>query len=1021
MDTATPTKKKITIGNSDVFFRKLFYESKDLLLIFDFELDKPIDVNQSILDFSGYTKEEFMELSRFDLTPQYSSLNPSVDLHKTYLNAHVQKILNGEILTEVGIFKKKNGSEVYAELEIIPTERKIGEAFIIVNDLTDKFRNKSLYKQSERNFKSIVESTAAGITIIDFDGKHLYVSPNIEKITGYSSTEMLGTLIDQYFEKEQHEKIKDYTRLLLKGEDKMQSFIAKGTHKQGHTVWLQGTGTILKESDGKPYAVQTIFIDVSDKVLLEKELEQTKDKYQQIIESLQGVFMLVDLDGIIDYVSPNYTAILGYTPYEVIGKNGLFIFCDEDAKDIREHSLKLLNGEEESYNSTCRANHKDGSEKWLSGTFSLVRDKEGKPSGYVSVYQDQTNQILTEKELEKTRTKYEHIIENLDGVITITDLDGHNNYVSPKITDVLGYQPNEIIGKPGFELFFESEHKNLAEHAQNLLANKRLKVQHTYKGKHKDGSARWINGVASLIKDKEDNPVGFVTIFFDISQEIDLQQKLISSEDRYRSLFENAIDPILIIDLKLKEVIDCNKAALIFYGLKDKSDLSVISQQYSKVRYQTDKGEDLPTLLKNANKEGRVEYQVQYYDEKHGEVILDCCFTLDKTEKKNHKAVLFLKDVTDQVKAFKKVTRERELLHAVIEGTSDQIIVQDKDRKIIAVNSNFMKSFNESHDIKIGLGTDMKSISTTNEFINFGDKLEWEKKINSVLQGNTIIHQYSRNLNDIVSHFSLSASPLKDQDEVIGIIGAVRDITELVNKTEEIEEKNKELQKYLNSNIQLENFAYIASHDLKQPLRTIISFSELLKSKKSELLDKDATTYLDFILESSQRLNELISDMLAYSVIGTAGKKDAHNPKILIAQVLHDLSAQIEQKNAKITVGILPSSINIFKSEFISLIQNLISNSIKYSRKDVAPLIGISCKEYNSSYTFSVTDNGKGIEARYLNRIFGMFQRLEKDDITTGTGIGLAHCKKIVELHGGKIWVESKPGSGSTFLFEIPK
>lgn len=1020
MDTATPIEKRLIPKTSDVLFRKLFYESKDLLLIYDFQIDKAIDVNESTLKFSGYSRQEFMQLGRYDLSPKYSDLNPGVDLYDTYLDTHANKVINGESILELGIFKKKDGSEVFADLEIIPTGRKIGEALISMKDVTNTIKKKSLYEQSERNFRSIVETTGAGITIVDLSGKHLYVSPGIKEINGYTPEEMMGTR-NKYFTKDATEQLVSWTGNLLKGDHTIKSLTLEGVHKDGHSVWVHCNMTLVKDESGTPIAVQTLFIDVSDKILLKQELETTKSNHQKIIESLQGIFIMVDLDGLIEYVSPNYSAIMGYEAKEVIGKKGLFIFSEEDAKRIKKHSLKLIKGASSSYTSTFKAFHKDGSLKWLSGTFSLVKDKEGRPSGFVSVYLDQTNKILIEQELEKTKHKYQYIIENLKGVISVYDLNGNLSYISPKIKDVLGYQPKELIGKPGMELFFESEFQNLRQYTEKLIKDSKLKLQHTYKGKHKDGSVRWINGIASLMKNEEGKATGFLTIFFDISHEIDLQQKLISSEDRYRSLFENAIDPILIIDLKLGHVLDCNKAALAFYGLKDKSDLSLISEQHSKVRYHTDKGEDLESLMQIANQEGRVKYQVDFTSEKNGEVIFDCCFTLDKSEKGKHKAVLFLKDVTDQVKAFKKVTRERELLNAVIEGTSDQIIVQDIDRKVIAVNSNFMKSFNETHDIKIGIGTNMKTITTANEFINFGDKLEWEKKINSVLKGKTIIHQYSRDLDNIISHFSLSASPLKDQEEVIGIIGAVRDITELVNKTEEIAEKNKELQKYLDSNIQLENFAYIASHDLKQPLRTIMSFSELLHKKKADQLDADANQYINFILESSQRLNDLISDMLAYSVIGTAGEKEDLDPALIIDQVLSDLSLQISQKNAQIKIRPLPSSIMVYKSEFISLIQNLVSNSIKYCKEDVAPEIEIYASDETVHWKFCIADNGLGIKKQHLDRIFGMFQRLEVNQNTSGTGIGLAHCKKILELHNGKIWAESEIGDGTTFIFTLPK
>lgn len=1024
MDTATTAKDKLRIDTSDFFFRKLFYESKDLFLIFDFEYDKTIDVNESTLAFSGYSRDEFMKLSRFEMTPQFSDLSPNIDLHKTFLESHAQKVLNGETIVELGIFKKKDGTDIFAELEIIPTDRKKGEAFIIIKDLTDNIKKKTKYKETERNYRSIVESAAAAITIVDLKGNHIFVSPQIEKITGYTPEEMTGTPTHLYFAKGEDQKLKSYSRKLLLNQKVEKSTILEARHKDGHSIWVQGNATLLTYKNGKPKAIQTIFLDVSEKILLEKELERTNDKYQQIIENIQGVVMFVDLQGLIQYVSPTYSSITGYDSKEVIGKKGLFIFCEEDTEKIKQHSLRLLNGESESYTSTYKAYHKDGSVKWVKGTFSLFRDKLGEPAGFVSVYLDDTKKVLTELELEKTKYKYQHIIENLNGVITITELDGNTSYASPKLYEALGYQPEEVIGQSGKILFFEEEHQRLTKYAQNLFSKTSQRIQQTYRGKHKDGSERWINGIASVTKNKQGIPTGFVTIFFDITQELALQQQLVSSEDRYEALFENSIDPIVVRELKTLKVIECNNAAIEFFGLENKKDIEKLNEFSEKVSDKSGQSfkEIVSEQIKIAQTESKATFQVNYEGDNERAYIIEINLTIDSTDPSMSKCVFFLKDITERVMAFEKIAKERELLNAVIEGTADKILVQDKDRKVIAINSNFSDYFVNANGSKVTVGTDMKLMAQKYMTIEVADKDKWEKKISSVLEGETIAHQYQRKINNKKEHFSMSASPLKNKsDEISGIISVSRNITELVEKNEEIEEKNKELQKYLDSNIQLENFAYVASHDLKQPLRTIISFSELLHSKKADQLDEDANKYINFILESSQRLNALISDMLAYSVIGTAGKKEAINPKIIIPQVLNDLSAQINQSNATIEIGKLPSTIMVFKSEFISLIQNLVSNSVKYCKEDINPEIKISSHDAGDKWKFSIADNGQGIKQEHLKRIFGMFQRLEVNTKTSGTGIGLAHCKKILELHKGEIWAESEFNVGTIFNFTIPK
>ena len=1022
MDTAATHTNIIPPDTSNILFRKLFYESKDMIILYDFATEKCVDVNAATLRYTGYSREEFLLLRRSDLTPQFSNLYPGVDLHSKFLKVHAEKVIRGEAITESGIFCQKDGTEHGAEFDITPTERKTGEAFIKITDVTKNLSKKTKYIDSEIDFKSIVESTSAGITIVDLNGVHIYVSPQIENLIGYTAEEMLGTSTKKYFKPSELEKIKHYSRKLLKGEPVAKSTILQSKHKNGTSVWVQGTGVLLKDEHDKPTAIQTIFIDTSNHKLLEKEILKTKTKYQQIIENLQGVFMLVDLKGHIEYVSPNYTTILGYESSEVIGKKGLFVFCKEAEQEIREHSIKLLNGEGESYTSTYKAFHKDGTELWVNGTFSLVKDTDGNPEGFASVYLDQTAKLQTEKELEKTKSKYQHIIENLNGVVSITDLDGINTYVSPLIINILGYTSEELIGKSGLDIFFESEHKVLIGQAQTLISDTSHKIQQTYKGKHKDGSIRWINSTASVIKNKHSEATGFVTIFFDVTEELALQQKLISTENRYHTLFENVIDPILIIDLRSGKIVDCNIAAVSFYGILDKSYISDINESHALVRYNTKKKESLTSVIIKAYEQGRAEYQVEFLNHKNQELILDCSLSIDKTEEKNHKGILYIKDVTEQVQAFGKVSKERELLHAVIEGTPDKIIVEDMDRKVIAINSNFVNYFQKTIGQKVEIGTDMKSIYGVVNDKNYEKRKIWNKKVDSVLNGATIEHQYDRKIDGKTVHYSISASPLRgESNDIKGIIGTSRDISELIKKSDEIEEKNIELQKYLDSNIQLENFAYIASHDLKQPLRTIISFSELLHSKKADQLDEDANKYINFILDSSQRLNALISDMLAYSVIGTAGQKEVLDPSLIIDHVLDDLSAQINQSSAKVIIGKLPSTIKVFKSEFISLIQNLVSNSIKYSKDDVNPLIEIAAVEKSDNWKFSLRDNGMGIKEVHLERIFGMFQRLDVNQDTTGTGIGLAHCKKILELHEGEIWAESELGKGTTFNFTLPK
>lgn len=226
----------------------------------------------------------------------------------------------------------------------------------------------------------------------------------------------------------------------------------------------------------------------------------------------------------------------------------------------------------------------------------------------------------------------------------------------------------------------------------------------------------------------------------------------------------------------------------------------------------------------------------------------------------------------------------------------------------------------------------------------------------------------------------------------------------------EVERKNKEL----------EQFAYVASHDLQEPLRTTSSFVELLQRQYHGKLDAKADKYLAFIAQSSDRMKVLIKDLLDYSRIGTQKELATVDCNAVLKTVIADLKVLIEEAGGSVKSDALPI-ISGYPTEIKLLFQNLVINAIKFRKPIIPPVILISVQNENNFWQFACKDNGIGIQDQHKERIFIIFQRLHTRNDYEGSGIGLSHCKKIVELHGGKIWVESAPGTGSTFYFTIPK
>ena len=287
--------------------------------------------------------------------------------------------------------------------------------------------------------------------------------------------------------------------------------------------------------------------------------------------------------------------------------------------------------------------------------------------------------------------------------------------------------------------------------------------------------------------------------------------------------------------------------------------------------------------------------------------------------------------------------------------------------------------------------------------------------------------------NDQVTWINVSATPIPIEGYGVAIV--YNDITaqkqtekrirllnetleqRVAERTNQLVVMNKELEFHLS---ELEQFSYVSNHDLQEPLRTLTQFTQLFTKKYADKLDEEGKKYVEFITKAAMRMKMLVKDLLEYSLLGKESEKSIVDCNKIVDIVLGDLDESIKGSSAKLTVQELPI-LNVYETEFRMLFQNLIENAIKYQKKDMIPEIIISAESLEKEWLFSIKDNGIGIDKKHDEKIFIIFQRLHNRAEYEGTGIGLAHCKKIVEMHGGRIWVESTPEKGSIFMFTIPK
>jgi PAS domain S-box-containing protein len=368
---------------------------------------------------------------------------------------------------------------------------------------------------------------------------------------------------------------------------------------------------------------------------------------------------------------------------------------------------------------------------------------------------------------------------------------------------------------------------------------------------------------------------------------------------------------------------------------------------------------------------------------------------------------LVICDMTEQ----KKKEQAQAHLAAIVESSDDAIYGTTLDGIIVSWNRGAERLYGYTSEEAIGRSISLLAPSSRGcEVANLLEKI---KRHEPVEHYETVrVRKDGREL-----PVSVSLSPVKDAaGSITGASGIARDITDRKKAEEALARRTEELAR---SNAELEQFASVASHDLQEPLRTVANFAQLLQERYKGKLDAKADEFVDFMVEGVTRMQELISDLVAYSRVERRGKDFVPaDCAAVLEQALQNLQVAVEESGAQVTHDPLPI-LKCDPAQIVQVFQNLVANSIKF-RSAQPPRIHVGVERRPSEWVFSVKDNGIGIDPQYAGRVFEIFQRLHTRTEYPGRGVGLAIAKKIVERHGGRIWVESKLHQGATFFFTLP-
>jgi len=495
------------------------------------------------------------------------------------------------------------------------------------------------------------------------------------------------------------------------------------------------------------------------------------------------------------------------------------------------------------------------------------------------------------------------------------------------------------------------------------------------------------------------------------------ERQLLDANAEIQIIFDAVLDAVIIIDEKGKIVKWDHKSEILFGWKKEEMIGTPLTESIIPHRFRGAHQRGMKEFLKTG--EGPILGKtIEVTALKKDKEEFDISLSISPSRAGNKfRFIGFVRDISSRKKAEAELRLSEERYRQIVETAQEGIWLIDENHQSVFVNKKMGEILEYPVEDMLGkylfdfMDGEGKAIATTT--------IESQQQR---IEGSYEFKFVTKNGKHIWTN--IATTSIFGEDKVYkGALAMVTDIThrksdeELLKRSEaNLELKNRELEQ---KNKELEQFAYVASHDMQEPLRTTSSFVELLRQQYHGQLDEKADKYLNYIIQASDRMKILINDLLDYSRIGKKKEWEQVDSNIILQDVLADLDVAIKESNAEINSSPLPV-INGYPTEIKQLFQNLVMNAVKFRKKNIIPQIKIDAQRNNGHWKFEIADNGIGIEEQHKERIFVIFQRLHTRKEYEGSGIGLAHCKKIVELHGGKIWVESLFGEGTTFHFTLP-
>ncbi len=851
---------------------------------------------------------------------------------------------------------------------------------------------------ARRQYRDLLDTIDEGLYHLGPDGHFVAVNDAFVAATGYSRDDLLGEHISLVLDGDDVERLEAEIRRQRKSFDAVPVELTICTAREETIPCVVRVDVLVTDGDFRG-TLGLVRRAGESQHSMNGLVRSKNDLLTTIINETSGAcivfdetFTLVWADERIgQYFGIDQTALVGRDKREVVDEiKGAFAEPERfatrvlGADDDNSHTEKF----------ECRVTGgRDREDRWLEHRGKPIRSG-AYAGGRIECYTDVTDQRRSVEQLEQAKRQFATLVDAVDEyAIFRLDVDGTVSTWNTGARNIKGYESREILGKH-FSRFYTQEDRTAGVPERNLeRAAEEGSIEDEGWRVRQDGSRFWANVTIVAIRDENDSLEGYLKITRDMTETHEYQREL---ESELHHTLNRVSDAFMGLDEEWQFTYINDRAAELIDIAPGEAEGEVLWEVFPEAVGSTFEDE-----YRRAMREQVAVSFEEYFPP------TETWFEVSTYPSETGLSVYF-RDVTERREREQQLRQRERELEEYKEYTTDILDAIDDLFYVVDREGNYRR-WNESLTTVTGYSDDEIEAMNSLEFIVEEDRERVAAGIEEIFEtGDSRVEATVRTKTGehVPIEFVASALTTPDGERVLAGIG--RDITERKHRQQRLKASNE----------RLEQFAYAASHDLQEPLRMVSSYLRLIDRRYSDTLDKDGQEFLEFAVDGADRMRDMIDGLLAYSRIESQGVSfEAVDLDDIFADARDNLSVMVSENDAEITVDALPR-VEGDRGQLCQLFQNLLDNAMTYSGQS-PPRIHVSAERDGSQWVISVRDEGIGIDPDDADRIFQVFQSLETSD-SQGSGIGLALCKRIVERHGGDIWVDSSPGEGATFSFTLP-